>query len=73
MSRQIENYVKSAGAGADSWRRTGALTFDGNRKVQKKPTLNRIKEHLEMVYNRRLGTVQLLNFVWLETSDGSHP
>ncbi|CAH3156626.1 unnamed protein product [Porites evermanni] len=28
----IENYVKSVGVGADSWRRTGILTFDGNRK-----------------------------------------
>ena len=32
----IENYVKSAGVGADSWRRTGILTFEGNRKVEKK-------------------------------------
>ena len=55
MSRQIENYVKSAGAGADSWRRTGVLTFDENRKVQKKPSFSRIKEHLEMVYNRKFG------------------
>lgn len=55
IGQTIENYVKSAGAGADSWRRTGVLTFDGNRKVQKKPTFSRIKEHLEMVYNREFG------------------
>lgn len=55
IGQTIENYVKSAGAGADSWRRTGVLTFDGNRKVQKKPTFSRIKEHLEMVYNRKFG------------------
>lgn len=55
IGQTIENYVKSAGAGADSWRRTGVLTFDGNRKVQKKPTFSRIKEHLEMVYNKKFG------------------
>ena len=55
IGQTIENYVTSAGAGADSWRRTGVLTFDGNRKVQKKPTFSRIKEHLEMVYNRKFG------------------
>lgn len=55
IGQTIENYVKSAGAGADSWRRTGVLTFDGNRKVQKKPTFSRIKEHVEMVYNRKFG------------------
>lgn len=36
----IENYVKSAGVGADTWRRTGILTFDGNRKVEKKKQLS---------------------------------
>lgn len=59
IGQTIENYVKSAGAGADSWRRTGILTFDDNRKVQRKPTFSRIKEHLEMVYSRkfRYGTI----------------
>ena len=52
IGQRIESYVKSAGAGGDSWRRTGVLTFDGNRKVQKKPTFSRIKEHLEIVYGR---------------------
>ena len=32
IGKMIESYVKSAGVGADSWRRTGLLTFDGNRK-----------------------------------------
>ena len=43
----IENYVKNSGVGADSWRRTGILTFDGNRKVEQKATFSTIKEHLE--------------------------
>lgn len=35
------------GASADAWQRTGVITFDGNRKMQKKPTFKRVKEHLE--------------------------
>ena len=45
--------MKSAGVGADSWRRTGILTFDRNWKVEKKATFSRIKEHLERVYQRK--------------------
>ncbi len=41
--------------GADSWRRTGLLTFDGNRKLKKKATFAIIKAHLESVYNRKFG------------------
>jgi len=45
--------------GANAWRRTGILTFDGNLKVKKKCTFRRIQEHLESVYHRHLsyGTV----------------
>ncbi|KAK3748500.1 hypothetical protein QZH41_000350 [Actinostola sp. cb2023] len=35
IGKAIEDYVKECGAGADAWRRTGALTFDGNRKLKK--------------------------------------
>ena len=35
--------------GVDAWRQTGILTFDGNVKVIKKATYNRIKEHLETI------------------------
>lgn len=31
-----ENYVKNAGVGADSWRKTGILTFDENHKAEKR-------------------------------------
>ena len=47
--------MKSAGVGADSWRRTGILTFDGNRKVEKKATFSRINQHLERVFQRKFG------------------
>lgn len=37
---------------ADAWRRTGVLTFDGNRKVKKKATLKGIQEHIQRFYKR---------------------
>lgn len=45
--------------GADAWRRTGVLTFDGNVKIGKKVTYMRIKKHLEDVYQHKFayGTV----------------
>lgn len=46
----IEDFVQECNIGADAWRRTGVLTFDGNVKVKKKATYNRIKEHLETKY-----------------------
>lgn len=55
IGKKIESYVKSTGAGADSWRRTGLLTFDGNRKLKKKATFTSIKDHLEKLYNRKFG------------------
>lgn len=59
IGKTIEEFVKDCGVGADAWRRTGILTFDGNRKLQKKATFKRIKEHLEQVYKRTFayGTV----------------
>ena len=59
IGQEIESFVKSCGVGADSWRRTGALSFDGNTKVNKKATFKRVKEHLEEKYKRKIayGTV----------------
>ena len=48
----IEDYVQERNVGADVWRRTGVLTFDGNTKMKQKVTFNRIKKHLDLVYNR---------------------
>ena len=52
IGEAIEEYVVQCGAGADAWRRTGVVTFDGNRKVRKKATFKRIKAFLEKKYNR---------------------
>lgn len=59
IGAEIEDFVKQCGAGAYAWRRTGTLTFDGNRKVQKKATFRRIQQHLEDKYHRSIsyGTV----------------
>lgn len=38
--------------GADAWRRTGVLTFDGNVRLREKVTYERIRQHLQRVYNR---------------------
>ncbi|CAH3186929.1 unnamed protein product [Porites lobata] len=54
IGQAIEDFVKACGAGADAWRRTGALTFDGNRKIKQKATFKKIKEHLEQKYNRSI-------------------
>ena len=45
--------------GADAWRRTGVLTFDGNTNVKAKVTYERICQHLIKTYGRHFsyGTV----------------
>ena len=42
----MEKYVMDHNVGADAWRRTGVLTFDGNTKLKKKPTYEGIRKHL---------------------------
>ena len=48
IGKDVEEFVESKRVGADAWRRTGLLTFDGNRKRGKKVTYSRIKEHTEV-------------------------
>ena len=45
--------------GADAWRRTGVLTFDGNQKSTEKVTYDHIRRYLEEKYNKNFsyGTV----------------
>ena len=47
------------GAGANAWRQTGVITFDGSKKMEKKAAFKRIKEHVEEKYQRKIsyGTV----------------
>lgn len=55
IGNTIEEFVRKQGVGADSWRRTGVLTFDGNRRVGKKVTFRRIQDHLQAKYKRKFG------------------
>ena len=45
--------------GADAWRRTGVLTFNGNANIKDKVTYKKIQSHLEKVYGQKFayGTV----------------
>lgn len=59
IGQEIESFVQEANIGADAWRRTGVLTFDGNTHVKAKVTYERIRQHLMKVYQRKFsfGTV----------------
>ena len=45
--------------GANKWRRTGVLTFDGNANIKEKVTYRKIQKHLLKIYGRHFayGTV----------------
>ena len=55
----MEKFVNERNIGADAWRRTGVLTFDGNTRVKGKVTYERIRQHLMSVYKRHFsyGTI----------------
>lgn len=55
----VEEFVKDHNVGADAWRRTGVLTFDGNAKLPSKVTYKKIQCHLEKIFGRKFayGTV----------------
>ena len=59
IGEMIEDYVKDHNVGADSWRRTGVLTFDGNAHLKEKVTYGKIKKYLESALGRNIayGTV----------------
>ena len=44
IGKVIEEFVEETNIGADAWRRTGVLTFDGNMKVKEKVTYKRIQQ-----------------------------
>lgn len=49
IGENIEDFVSSNNIGADSWRRTGVLTFNGNTKL---PQNERIRQHVKKKYRR---------------------
>lgn len=46
IGKVIEDFVSEHNVGADSWRRTGVLTFDGNTRLPQKVTYEKIRQHL---------------------------
>ena len=52
IGKVIEDFVSGHNVGADAWRRTGVLTFDGNTRLPQKVTYERIRLHLQSVYKR---------------------
>ena len=69
----IECFVKESGCGADKWRRTGVMTFDGNVRVNKKVTFERIREHLQYHYKKNLVMELLYNSVLREITGDCLP
>ncbi|CAB4010628.1 Hypothetical predicted protein [Paramuricea clavata] len=59
IGRDIEEFVKSKRVGADAWRRTGVLTFDGARSRGKKVTYKSIQCHLQEKRARKGFAVKL--------------
>ena len=55
IGKVIENFARERRVGADSWRRTGLLTFSGNVKRGPRVTYRRIKDHLEKTYHTKFG------------------
>lgn len=47
IGKDMEEFVGSKKVGADAWRRTGLLTFDGERRRGKKVTYKSTQAHLE--------------------------
>ena len=59
IGKEIERFVESKSVGADAWRRTSVLTFDGSKVVKEKVTFERIRQHLQLTYKRHFayGTI----------------
>ncbi len=59
LGETIESFVEEHNVGADAWRRTGILTFDGNTRLKEKVTYEKIRQHLQKTFGRKFsyGTV----------------
>lgn len=62
IGNAIEDFARERQIGADSWRRTGLLTFSGNVKRGPKFTYRRIKEYLDEKYSAKFGYVTVVQF-----------
>ena len=62
IGQTIEKFIEDRQVGADQWRRTGILTFDGNSKLKQKVTCGRIQQHLKEVYRRNFSYGTVIQF-----------
>ena len=69
IGEKIEEFVRDQNVGADKWRKTGVLTFDGNMKGKQKVTYERICR-VHTIAN--LHTVQLSSCVLHTIGNTSH-
>ena len=54
IEKDTEDFAEENNVGADAWRLTGLLTFDGNRKSGPKVTFKKIQEHLQQKYECKI-------------------
>jgi hypothetical protein len=65
-----KEYVKDYNVGADCWRSTEVLTFDGNTKLKSIVTYESIRQHLTVyIKHFSFGTVVQLCTAWHGTTD----
>ena len=64
IGKNMEEFVGSKKVGADAWRRTGLLTFDGERRRGKKVTYQSIQAHLEEKYGTKIGYGSIVQFCY---------
>ena len=67
IGKDIEDFVSIKRCGADSWRRTGVTTFDGNRKRSPKASFCSIQEHLQIKHNSKIGYETIVCFATNES------
>ena len=62
IGKVIESFVSEHNIGADAWHRTSVLTFDGNTRLPKKVTYERICLHLQDVYKHHFSYGSVVQF-----------
>jgi hypothetical protein len=70
IGKEIEQFVQDSGTGADAWRHTGVLTFDGNRKLKKSLHSSAFNNTFRKSTIRISAMVVLFNFASQGIRDG---
>lgn len=67
IGETIENFVETHRVGADAWRRTGVLTFDGNTKLENKSHTKKFVSIFRTLTSTNFPMELSFNFASLET------